>query len=38
MSKVKKIREKALLGNSDANFGFKDLRKLLNSLGFEENG
>lgn len=36
MSRVKKIHEKILLGNSDANIGFNDLRKLLNSLGFKE--
>ncbi len=36
MSKADKIREKVLLGESDANIDFDDLRKLLNSLGFTE--
>ena len=36
MSKLKKIREKILLGSSDSNIKFKDLRKLLISIGFNE--
>jgi hypothetical protein len=36
MSKIRKIREKVLLGSSDANIDFKDLRSLLVSLGFTE--
>lgn len=36
MPKVDKIREKVLLGYSDANTIFDDLRKLLDSLGFTE--
>ena len=36
MSKVDKIREKVLLGVSDANIDFDDLRKLLNKFGFDE--
>ena len=36
MSRVKKIREKVLLGGSDANIDFEDLRTLLGSLGFDE--
>lgn len=36
MSKVKKIHKKILLGNSDSNIKFKDLRKLLSSMSFEE--
>lgn len=34
--KIEKIREKVLLGESDANIDFDDLRKLLNALGFAE--
>lgn len=34
--KSEKIREKVLLGESDANIDFDDLRKLLNGLGFAE--
>ena len=34
--KIEKIRDKILLGDSDANTNFDDLRKLLNSLGFTE--
>jgi predicted RNA binding protein YcfA (HicA-like mRNA interferase family) len=34
--KVEKIREKVLLGESDANIDFDDLRKLLTALGFAE--
>lgn len=36
MSKIKKVRDKILLGNSDSNIEFNDLRKLLSSFGFEE--
>lgn len=36
MSKVDKIRERLLLGYSDANIDFDDLCHLLNSLGFSE--
>ncbi len=36
MSKTNKIREKILLGYSDANVDFDDLRHLLSSLGFVE--
>ena len=36
MSKTDKIREKILLGYSDANVDFDDLRHLLRSLGFTE--
>lgn len=36
MPKIDKIREKVLLGYSDANIDFEDLRKLLDSLGFTE--
>ena len=36
MSKTDKIREKVLLGFSDANINFEDLRRLLHSLGFAE--
>ncbi len=36
MSKTEKIREKVLLGHSDANIDFDDLRSLLNSLDFIE--
>jgi predicted RNA binding protein YcfA (HicA-like mRNA interferase family) len=36
MSKTDKIREKILLGYSDANIDFADFRRLLNSLGFME--
>ncbi len=36
MGKRKKLIEKILSGNSDANINFEDLRKLLLSLGFEE--
>lgn len=36
MSKTDKIREKVLLGFSDANIDFDDLRRLLNALGFVE--
>jgi predicted RNA binding protein YcfA (HicA-like mRNA interferase family) len=36
MSKINKIREKVLIGDSDANTDFDDLRKLLQSFGFAE--
>ena len=36
MSKTDKIRDRILLGNSDANIDFDDLRRLLLSLGFDE--
>jgi virulence-associated protein VapD len=36
MSQTDKIREKILLGSSDANIAFDDLRRLLLSLGFSE--
>ena len=34
MSRLKKIREKILLGNADSNIDFGDLRNLLVGLGF----
>ena len=36
MSKTDKIRDKILLGFSDANIDFDDLRRLLISLEFDE--
>ena len=36
MSKVDKIRDRVLLGFSDANIDSDELRRLLNSLGFVE--
>lgn len=36
MSKTDKIRQKVLLGYSDANIEFDDLRRLLIALGFIE--
>jgi predicted RNA binding protein YcfA (HicA-like mRNA interferase family) len=36
MSKINKIREKVLIGDSDANTDFDGLRKLLQSFGFAE--
>jgi len=36
MSKIDKIRERVLLGASDSNIDFDDLRKLLGSLEFQE--
>lgn len=36
MSKIDKIREKILLGYSDANIDFDDLSKLMTALGFDE--
>ena len=36
MSRLEKLREKILLGKSDANISFDDLRDFLISLGFEE--
>ncbi len=36
MSKIDKIRERLLLGYSDANIDFDDLCNLLTSLGFSE--
>ena len=36
MSRINNIREKILLGGSDANINFADLGHLLRSLGFDE--
>ena len=36
MSRLEKLREKILLGRSDSNISFEDLRYFLISLGFEE--
>jgi hypothetical protein len=36
MSKIAKILAKVLQGDSDANIAFRDLRSLLQNLGFEE--
>ncbi len=36
MSRTEKTRERILLGASDANIDFEDLRRLLSSLGFTE--
>ena len=36
MSRTEKIRERILLGNSDANIDFDDMRRLLVFLGFTE--
>ena len=36
MSKTERIRDRVLLGYSDANIDFDDLRRLLTSLGFNE--
>jgi len=36
MSKSEQIRERILLGNSDANIDFADLCRLLRALGFSE--
>ncbi len=36
MSRIKKIREKILLGVSDANIDFDDLRRLLIAFSFDE--
>lgn len=36
MSRTEKTREKILLGGSDANIDFEDLRRLLVALGFAE--
>lgn len=36
MSRTDKIFEKILLGRSDANIDFDDLRRLLTALGFTE--
>lgn len=36
MSKAEKTRERILLGNSDANIDFAEMRRLLVSLGFDE--
>ena len=36
MSKIKKLIEKILQGNSDKNINFEDMRNLLLSFGFEE--
>ena len=37
MGKTSKLLERVLLGTSDANIDFDDLRHLLLSLGFEES-
>jgi predicted RNA binding protein YcfA (HicA-like mRNA interferase family) len=36
MASVVRTRERVLLGSSDANIDFSDLRKLLTELGFSE--
>jgi len=36
MSRTEKTRERILLGSSDANIEFEDLRRLLSSMGFTE--
>lgn len=36
MSRLKIVLQQVLLGSSDANIRFRDLRRLLTSLGFEE--
>lgn len=36
MSRTEKTREKILLGGSEANIDFEDLRRLLAALGFAE--
>ncbi len=36
MSKIRKIRDKLLAGNADANIDFVDLCGLLQSYGFDE--
>ena len=36
MASVSRIRERVLLGSSDANIDFADVRKLLIELGFSE--
>ncbi len=36
MSKYEKLLEQVLLGSSDANISFEELRQLLLRLGFEE--
>ncbi len=36
MSKLDKTRERVLLGASDSNIDFNDLRNLLSSFGFQE--
>lgn len=36
MSKLQKLLQKILLGNSDSNIGFSELRNLLVSIGFNE--
>ena len=36
MASAQRIRERVLLGGSDANIDFSDLRKLLTELGFRE--
>lgn len=36
MSRIEKTRERILLGASDANIGFEDLRRLLSALGLLE--
>jgi predicted RNA binding protein YcfA (HicA-like mRNA interferase family) len=36
MLKTEKIRNKVLLGYSDANIDFEDMRRLLSSVGFTE--
>lgn len=36
MASIERIRERILMGSSDANIEFSDLRKLLSTLGFRE--
>ena len=36
MSRIEKTRERILLGASDPNIDFEDLRRLLSALGFAE--
>ena len=36
MASLERVRERVLLGASDANIDFNDLRKLLDGLGFNE--
>ena len=36
MASLERIRERILLGSSDANINFNDLRRLLVELGFDE--
>lgn len=36
MSRIEKLIEKLLSGNSDNNFNFDELRNIINHFGFEE--